>query len=467
MSLTTLYCFYDLQVSPPSYDFLTYIQLAELHRKRNNLANIFFVFVPGLEDGFRGDNYSKNISQCHIMMKNVVIPSCWLLPSCKGLAWLEHRDEANFFFEKANGYVFPRNYIPQTQIVADYTWPGIVAAYLRNETLTMLREPLGYSEMISSLFPDDGRKLITITIREAPYNTKRNTNCQAWLSFLKVLDSSKYKIVIIPDTNNLSNGVFEGFEYCRIASLDVSFRAAIYRKAYLNMFQDNGPALVALFSHSPLLVIHQVYHADLGCTEDYFYRVAAIDPYEHHQYAMWQKNQCIVWQPDTSDVLREVFNRYVEEFPEKAVLSVEGHGFQSNYHKWLSCQVAFEYIKVKSSLQLEQEDIDTLKAIVSLMPDFVDPKYMLGMIASKRRAFNEAIQLFDNCLDLINGEFHTCSDPKSDFYKVFRQSKAEVLEKANRFDNALHEYIEISKRYPDDKQVFSKIASLKSKLNFL
>ena len=154
-------------------------------------------------------------------------------------------------------------------------------------------------------------------------------------------------------------------------------------------------------------------------------------------------------------------NRYVDEFPEKAVLSVEEHGFQSNYHKWLSCQVAFEYIKVKSSLQLEQEDIDTLKAIVSLMPNFVDPKYMLGIIAGKYGEFNAAIQLFDECLDLVGSEFFTCSDTKSDFYKAFRQSKAEVFEKANRFDDALHEYIGISKKYPDDKQVFAKISSLK------
>ena len=378
MCLTTLYCFYDLQVSPPSYDFLTYMQLAELHRKRNNLTNIFFVFVPGLEDGFRGDNYSKNLSQCHIMMKNVVIPSCWLLPSCKGLAWLQHRDEANFFFEKANGHVFPRNYIPQTQIVADYTWPGIVAAYLRNETLTMLREPLGYPEMISSLFPDDGRKLITITIREAPYNTKRNTNCQAWLSFLKTLDTSKYKIVIIPDTNNLSNDVFEGFEYCKIASINVLFRTAIYRKAYLNMFHNNGPASAAIFSNSPLLSIQKV-DTDGVSTTPWFHGVVAIDPDEHHQHAMWKRNQRLVWGPDTVDVLVEAFNTYVEDFPEKPILPVEEHGFQSDFHKQLACRSAFGYMTERFSMpQLKQEDIDTLKMMVNLMPNFIDPNIHVG-----------------------------------------------------------------------------------------
>ena len=41
MHETTLYCFYDLAESPASYDFFTYMQLAELHRKRHNLSNLF------------------------------------------------------------------------------------------------------------------------------------------------------------------------------------------------------------------------------------------------------------------------------------------------------------------------------------------------------------------------------------------------------------------------------------------
>ena len=75
MDQTTLYCFYDLEVSPPSYDFFTYMQLAELHRKRYNLSNLFFIFVPGSKDGFRDDNLSKTTPQRYMMMRNVVVPS--------------------------------------------------------------------------------------------------------------------------------------------------------------------------------------------------------------------------------------------------------------------------------------------------------------------------------------------------------------------------------------------------------
>ena len=462
MDQTTLYCFYDLAVSPPSYDFFVYMQLAELHRKRHNLPNLFFVFVPGPKDGFRDDALEKTIAQRYTMMRNVVIPSCWLLPSCKGIAWLQHEDEANLFFEKAKGHVFPRGYSPQTR-VGDYLWESIVAAYLRNETFTTLREPPEYQRMVGSLFPDDGvRKLITVTIREAPYHTSRNTNCQEWQSFLKTLDTSKYKIVIIPDTNNLSNNVFDRFEYCKIASINVLFRTAIFRKAYLNMFHGGGTVYAASFSNSPLLLTQPV-DTDNASKTVWFRRVLAIDPNEHHQHAMWKKNQRLVWQPDTVDVLEEAFNMYVEDFPEKSILPAEEHGFQSDHHKRLACQTAFEYFKARISIrQLKQEDINTLKVIVNLMPNFIDPRYMLAVIFSKHGKLNMAIRLFDDCINLLETEFYVSSnDSKTDLHKTFRQSKAETLEKANRLDEALNEYTKINERFPNDDLILEKISALK------
>ena len=459
---TTLYCFYDLSVSPASYDFLAFLQLAELHRIRHGFDQTFFIFVPGLKDGFRDDNLSKTTAQRYMMMRNVVVPSCRLLPSHIGTVWLSNRNEAEGFYQKTNGNVFPWLYSPE-QPKADYLWNGIVAAYLRNETFTTLREPPEYQRMVSSLFPDDGvRKLIPVTIREAPYNTARNTNCQAWLSFLKTLDTSKYRIVIIPDTNNLSNDVFEGFEYCKIASINVLFRTAIYRKAYLNMFHDNGPVYAAIFSNSPLLFIQKVGTDEVSKTP-WFHGVGAIDPNEGHQHAMWKRNQRLVWGLDTVDILVEAFNTYVEDFPEKPILPVEEHGFQSDFHKQLACRSAFGYMTERFSMsQLKQEDIDTLKMMVNLMPNFIDPIYTLAIISSKYGKLNTAIQLFDGCINLLETKYHVFSDSsKTALYKTLCQSKAEAFETANRLDEALNEYSKINERCLNDNHILEKIASLR------
>ena len=89
MSHNILYCFYDLSVSPPCYDFFEFMQTAELHRKRYSLDGIYFIFVPGPKAGFRDDSLPRTIPQRYKLMRNVVIPACWLLPSCNGVSWLQ------------------------------------------------------------------------------------------------------------------------------------------------------------------------------------------------------------------------------------------------------------------------------------------------------------------------------------------------------------------------------------------
>ena len=173
--------------------------------------------------------------------------------------------------------------------------------------------------MVVSFFSDIAeKKLITVTIREAPYNTLRNTNCQEWQSFLKTLDSSKYKIAIILDANNLSNGVFEGVEYCRVASVNVLFRTAIYRKACLNMFTIMDllmqQLLAILLCLPPKKYMSMMRPQRIGCV------ILVQFSDEHHQHAMWKKNQRLVWNPDTTDVLVEAFNTYEKDFPDKPYL---------------------------------------------------------------------------------------------------------------------------------------------------
>jgi len=150
-----------------------------------------------------------------------------------------------------------------------------------------------------------------------------------------------------------------------------------------------------------------------------------------------------VWQGNTAEIIEDAFRRYVEEFPEKPELPIEEHGFQSNSQKELACRIGLEYTMVKSQIKSKQEDVNTLVAIVGLMPDFVEPRYMLAKIASHAGAFSKAIRLFDNCIDLLGS---VCSDSShADLRKQICQSKAETLEKSNQFDEALKEYIEANK----------------------
>ena len=100
--------------------------------------------------------------------------------------------------------------------------------------------------------------------------------------------------------------------------------------------------------------------------------------------------------------------------------------------------------------------------MVNLMPNFIDPIYMLAIITSKYGKLNTAIRLFDGCINLLETKYHVFYDSsKTALYKTLCQSKAEAFEKANRLDEALNEYIKINERCPNDNHVLEKISSLR------
>ena len=53
--------FYDLAVTPCSFDFFSYLVNAEICRKRRGLSSIRLIFVKGPNKGFRQDK------RCHYL----------------------------------------------------------------------------------------------------------------------------------------------------------------------------------------------------------------------------------------------------------------------------------------------------------------------------------------------------------------------------------------------------------------
>ena len=72
MNNRSLNCFYDLSVSPCSYDFFAFLISAELHRVRNGFDSLKLIFVPGPEKGYRLDNL-RTFEQNDNFFKNVVV----------------------------------------------------------------------------------------------------------------------------------------------------------------------------------------------------------------------------------------------------------------------------------------------------------------------------------------------------------------------------------------------------------
>src|SRR4029453_9096309 len=84
----TLFAFYDLQVSPITFDFLWFLVGADLERRRRGLEAVHVVIVPGRASGLRRerDDYEGVVdAEARTQrISNILFPACALLPTAAG-----------------------------------------------------------------------------------------------------------------------------------------------------------------------------------------------------------------------------------------------------------------------------------------------------------------------------------------------------------------------------------------------
>jgi hypothetical protein len=155
-----------------------------------------------------------------------------------------------------------------------------------------------------------GTEPITITLREAPHWTKRNSNLGAWLKFAKDLEGKGENVIFIRDTFKATEPLLPGFATCPIAAWNVDLRMALYEHARCNLFISNGPAGLGLFSDRPYL---------------YFVNIKRDAEYPANTPGWWKKSngvadgeqwpwalptQRMIWQPDTYENISEAWEKY-------------------------------------------------------------------------------------------------------------------------------------------------------------
>lgn len=240
-----LYLFYDLEVSPITYDFGWALAVADHRRKKLGLAGVQVVFVPGRNDGLREEapDYEVHVD-CfarHWRKYTILHALTALFPTCVGVTFCASRAEASILCEQARPNILPERYsvtfpIPHSNFNA-----------LTNEyPLMSLRSTKQALRYIQQWFSSraKGRKLIVITLRQSTYMLARNSNIRAWAEFAKRLSADKYFIVFVPDTEKALEEVpneLKSFAYFTEPCWNIGLRAALYELSYLNLGVNNGP----------------------------------------------------------------------------------------------------------------------------------------------------------------------------------------------------------------------------------
>lgn len=304
----TLYAFYDLAVSPATYDIVAFLVLAELRRREVRCTQVHVVIVPGPNEGFRDDVTPYDAGDKQWRLRQILVPCCWLVPSCRQVTVCTSRDEARALQVAVARHVFPRGYTVRCPI-EKYYFSHIVEATNGGAILPSIEATAQARRFIGDWIARwaDGRKLVTITLRESSYQQTRNSSMKEWAAFVRGLDRSKYLPVVIRDIERAFEGHPPGFDGAALFNevvWNVELRAALYESSFLNLMVNNGPALLCLLNGKCRYIMFKL-APGCGAASEHFWRNVGIEP--GRQLPMATKFQRIVWEDDTFETIRRAF----------------------------------------------------------------------------------------------------------------------------------------------------------------
>ncbi len=310
-----MYAFYDLQLSPVTFDVATFLVLAGSHCLEKGCNELVVVFVPGSNEGFRPDpphmdlRYSADGKRWRL--RHVLEASSWLLPHCRGTMVCRKRAEAKALYASAGrAHVFPETYHPMYP-VAEYLIGNLVHRHRKGFAFPSLAPTPHALKRVETWLGAHagGRRAVTLTLRETAYVRERNSNLAAWVKFAQWLDADRFVPVFLRDEETVMEqvpaelGEFLAFNE---GIWNVDLRAALYEKAYMNLLVSNGPAVLSFYNHNARTLVFKPETPAWYSTSREFYRgnqwepgtdLPSIDSRRHR----W------IWKEDEFDVLVEAF----------------------------------------------------------------------------------------------------------------------------------------------------------------
>jgi len=318
-----LYAFYDLGVSPVTFDIIQFLILAEARRRKLGCDHLHVVFVPGPKDGFSPVEVSayRKLGQMDCdadlmrwRLRNILVPLCWLIPSCRQLTICSSLEEAQILERRMARHIFPTGYTVQFP-KESYSLFQLTTAQFREDIPASIQATAQAKRFVDEWMQcrSGGRKVITISMRNCPYQPERNSNTKAWGEFIRSLDPDIYYPVIVNDTwiaFKSSLPELDGLITFPEASWSMELRAALYELSYLNLSVSCGPVYLCVFdSRTRYLVFNMLRPPKPNLAR--FFRSEGIEPGSQFRHA--GPFQRLVWKDDNFPVIQEEFQRMCDK----------------------------------------------------------------------------------------------------------------------------------------------------------
>ena len=307
-----LYAFYDLDISPITFDICWFLVAAELDRQQRGLDFMHCVLVPGRFAGVREEpqdyETAVDIAARRRRIDDILIAALEFLPSCSGHTHCKTRAEAAALEARVARHIFPADYaVPfpvgySAATCLDAVRAGIDIAVLRgtDEKRIEIREML--AETAGS------RKIVTVTLRDYDYMPARNSDLEAWRDFAHGLDRREFFPVIVPDTASNMTRLREVFgDLCILdeAARDLGLRMALYEHSYLNLAVNTGPFILCWLNPQVRYIMFKIIVPDVPQATATMMRWHGFDIGKSPSFAT--PFQRWVWEDDIRSVIAREF----------------------------------------------------------------------------------------------------------------------------------------------------------------
>ena len=384
-----LHCYYDMSVSPCSYDFFTFFMHCEIARIRRNLDYIFLHFIKGPNSEFRNDRIRTD-SQNLMFFQNVIIPGLTILKSCKKFEWVE-RDES-FGLPDDPAHIFPRGY-HTLKPVADYVGNDFVLSRARSDIPGYFEPPpfaRNFATQWVSRFRE--KKIVTLTVREIErddVDRTRTVDKDQWENFFEYLKKINLQPVVLRDTTNAFTGekLFDNAVECPEGSLSVPFRLALYEVSEFNFFKNNGPLIVANFCRNTSAAFQSFDNNVTALSEGWF--KSNLGMKKNCSYPMTRKKMKYVWENENVALITEIFES------RRAQNSDHLNDFHDLEHLALTLEVAIrKFLHDLTQSPLLDEDVYFIKKIgevEQLFPNITLPDIIKIIKDNSEQMFDKTV----------------------------------------------------------------------------
>ena len=294
--------------------------MAEMTRVASNFKAVHFVFTLGEGRGFRmmtPKDHSVPNDERHWRIRQILIPSCWLLRSCSGVNLFEDRAEFELFFNSLSpNQIFPNGYTLEQP--SAWVTPRLVKIGFENTSVSPLvfsatQAGLKYVDRWLARNKLDVSNLVCLTLRNAQIETFRNANMESWLEFARVISWEGYQPVIVPDTEEVLEATLEDYQsefpVFWPGPVNLELRAALYQRAKICMSDNGAAAFIHQFMPESNSVVFQPPSKIPEGLKTVERQEGVLGIKRGEQFPFFTSNQWYCWEDDSFDVILGEFRK--------------------------------------------------------------------------------------------------------------------------------------------------------------